>query len=130
MLTEKDYRWIRLARKSLDKSTHSRYQISAVLIKGGRVIARTTNSILPARTWLNQLVDYPIGRHAECELLDGLWSRQTSGGTIYITGQVAATKNPINTRPCSVCEKFAKKMQISRIVYTRDITGTLGELTL
>ncbi len=84
--------------------------MSAILVKGGRVIAKAVNSPQPARNFLSRLVSYPIGRHAECNLLHGLDREVTLGATIYVTGRVRKTKNRILSKPCYVCVWFASKM--------------------
>jgi len=109
--------WIKLANKQATKSSYH-YQIGAVLVKSGRVLATGFNrkrySKATGRPWTSI--------HAEEQAIltvlkryDGL--RQLAGATIYVS-RIGPDGTVRLAKPCPHCQALIDSVGISTVVHT------------
>lgn len=122
-ITQKDRRWMSLAKKKMANSKHSYYRFAAVICKGGRLIKIGFNTHGRAP----EFARFPIDRslHAEVAAILMLSKKETKNSTIYVAA-VSAANNTVLTRPCNDCYRILCKAGIRKIIY-HDKSGTLYE---
>lgn len=123
MITSKDERWMRVARKVAECSSHDRYLFSSVLVRGGNVLSVGVNKHgkpkgRPHRENLNL--------HAEAHALCQLNIAAIRGATLYVYGRTIKG-NDVLSKPCSSCEKFIIKCNLFKVVYVT-VEGTIEEI--
>ena len=116
MITTKDKKWNDLARKFLSTSTHSKYRMVAILVKGGRLISAGANKENSAPKRYVKQIRTNMSLHAEVCCLSGISKEASRGATIYIVGETAKG-NSMLTAPCESCLSFIFHMDLKRIVY-------------
>lgn len=92
---------IKLATQIAMKSTHKAYFHSAIVTRGGRVIATGYNNIL----------------HAEEAALNKLWPSERKGSRVW---SIRVTKSGIlaNAKPCPNCQKLMKAEGVKMCFYS------------
>ena len=126
MITRKDHRAFSLGLKLLKLSLHSRYQMIALLYKGGRLISVGVNKEEAApKTYIKDR-RANLHLHAEISALHGIDKKDCKNGTIYVVGKTRA-ENFLMSKPCWICLNWMYNMGIKRIVY-HDRLGELLEL--
>ncbi len=99
-------RWVRLAQKRLNLSTHPKHRLVAVIVRGGAVVAFAANS----GRW---------GRHAELRALGA--SGSVDGALMIVVRDGLAM-----ARPCATCQGAIRDAGIRKVYYSNN--GTLEEL--
>jgi deoxycytidylate deaminase len=100
--------WVaNLTTRVAQKSKYVLHKHGAVIIKGGKLASKATNSPKP-------MISYEsCNIHAECAALK---KTDAHGATLYVAricnGKIGLSK------PCSKCEKKIKKAGIKRVYYT------------
>jgi tRNA(Arg) A34 adenosine deaminase TadA len=89
--------WMRFALKKCDKSTHKKFKMVAVLIKGGSVLSWAANR----QDW---------GAHAELRCI--VRAKIPEGATLYVVRRLGRT-----SKPCPDCQYLIKKSKIKKVVY-------------
>lgn len=94
--------FMRLALKEAYKCTTNRHRVGAVVVRGGRVLAKSHNRLT---------------RHAEVRALAGLWASECEGAVVYVvrptyTGGVGLA------RPCPDCERELRMKGVKKVVYS------------
>lgn len=127
MITNKDYKFQKFGRKLLKLSTHPKYRMSCLMVKGGNIISVGINKVGSPPPYVKRL-HKNMGLHCEVDCLAGISKKASRGATIYIFGETVKGNN-ILTQPCFSCYSFIVLSQIKRIVFeNRD--GSLEELKL
>jgi pyrimidine deaminase RibD-like protein len=104
--------YIQLAFKEAVNCTTHRQRVGAVVVRGGRVLAKASNQ---------------SGRHAEVRALSQLWGSECAGTTVYVARlprDVTVARSM--ARPCAKCERFMRRLGVKRVVYTT-FSGTISE---
>ena len=127
MITKKDYKFQKLGRKLLKLSTHPKYRMSCILVRGGRIISFGINKIGSPPPYVEKTYSN-MGLHAEVDCLAGISKKSARGSTIYICGETFKG-NHILTQSCHSCYNFLKTMNVKRMVY-EERTGDLREIKL
>lgn len=128
MITSKDSRFIDIARKMSLKSSHSRYLLSAILVRGSRILSIGINKDNAAIKPYIRKTRPNINLHAEVDCLAGITKDQSYKTTLYITGYTAAGNNLKSSRPCTSCLGFIEAMKVKKVVYTEE--GEIKELII
>ena len=115
MITQKDIRIVGLAKKVLRMSTHPRYKIGAVLVKGGRVISLGVNKIGSHKRFITPHRNN-YSHHAEVDAILNISKESSRGATLVVAGQTASG-SLINVKPCYTCSKLLNLAMVKRIVY-------------
>jgi tRNA(Arg) A34 adenosine deaminase TadA len=115
-VTSKDYKWISLAEKVAAKSSHSKYLMSAVLIRSGSVVSLGLNRQASAKEFTSPHRSM-MNLHAEIDALLYVSKKIAKNCTLYVFGKTKSGTR-ILARPCQTCYKFAKLMGIKRFVYS------------
>lgn len=102
-MSNRDKRWIKLALKIAENSNHVQHKMSAIVVRGGNVVAKGFNVVKSPHT-----DNKP--NHAEARALRN--KGDFRGCTIYIV-----RNNGKMSKPCPHCMARIKEAQISRMVY-------------
>lgn len=114
-ITKKDERWLSLAAKVSKCSSHNRYKIAAILVKGGRLLAVGINKDASPKRFTNPHRKN-MRLHAEIDCLIGISKESSKDSTLYVKGQTFAG-GIMNVSPCQTCLGMIESMQVRRIVY-------------
>jgi pyrimidine deaminase RibD-like protein len=101
---------IELSFKEADYGIHPNHHMSAVIVKGGRVLNKKPNILL------NRKVKYN-GKHAEERALNIKNRENLIGATIIITRKNHRNERRTMSRPCQRCYASLVKAGIKKIVY-------------
>lgn len=96
-------RWYNLALRLTADSTHPKFKMAAVIVRGGSVISSASNGP-------------NIGQHAECRAVR---HPNVDGATAYI-----ARAGGRMSKPCKQCEAALYEAGVTRVVYA-DWNGSL-----
>ena len=127
-----DEYFIEMTKMAAKRSTCTRRQVGALIVKDNHILATGYNGVPSKVTHcdkagcLREDLNIPSGERQE--LCRGLHAEQNAiiqaalhgvsiqGATLYCT-----------TKPCSICTKMIINSQISRIVYAEDYNDALAE---
>lgn len=104
LISRKDQRFLALAYCESAKVLEGQHRLGAVLIKGGRVIAKGYNS-------------YVNCRHAEIACLSKTWKSERDGAVLYVVRRRRDQKFGMS-KPCPNCEAFIRDSGIKKVFYT------------
>lgn len=128
MITTKDYKVRRVAKKLLQLSTHPAYKFSAVLVRAGNVIKWGVNKGHSRPKFYTTPLPYIHFLHAEVACLHNVSKEQAKNATIYVFGETVEGTLTL-TRPCAMCRELIERMGVRRIVY-QNPDGSLDEINL
>ncbi|MGW1076737.1 deaminase [Streptomyces sp. NPDC002537] len=99
-----------LALKQAKRSTH-RFRVGSVLIRGGRVIAASSN-----RKRNSPRTDF---RHSTFHAEEMVLRRatRTRGAVLYVA-RLGADERPLLAKPCPRCQQHIARSGISKVYYT------------
>jgi len=109
-ITEKDKRWMRLAKKLINLSNHPKYKMISLIVRGGRLLYFSVNTTGTSRTSKGR------GRHAEANSLKNKNKGYYIDSTLYCFGETKFG-NLVLSRPCSTCLGAIINRGIRKIVY-------------
>ena len=95
--------------------------MSAILVKGGRVISigvnRAGNGHLkaPEYTYVNHRMHRGI--HAELAAILAANEEDVKGATLYVSGETTKGGNLIMSKPCAACQSILKRYGIKDVFY-------------
>ena len=92
-------RWLRIASKVAQGSTHPTHKLGCIVVRGGRIISSAWN--LSARY-----------KHAEARACYHVDDTDLSGSTIYVVRWHGTC-----SKPCSGCMEAIRKAGIKKVVY-------------
>ncbi len=101
------YRWIEQARRESLFGRHKDQLIGCILMKGGNVIARSSNMSRPHG-------ECNRGFHAEERILR---HRTAKGCTLIIVRSSRAGELSTMSRPCKICYPLVRRAGIKKCVY-------------
>mgnify|MGYP003122310128 CR=1 FL=1 len=103
-------RFERIARTQVVKSTVPRYNLSAMIVKGGRIVARGVNRMSRDRSV-----------HAEVAALSQMIRRKANpeGAEIHVYRFLADGSYGL-AKPCQECQKALLEAGIKRVWYSND----------
>lgn len=111
---QNDYPTImRILHDLAQKSNHLWAKHSAVVVRGGNIIAKASNK------------DY---KHAECKALDALWPSERRGSTVWSV-RWRRSGGWAMAKPCYDCEKYLKQNGVKKVIYSDDF-GNLNTMRL
>ena len=93
---------LRKAIKIAQKSNHQAFSHSALLIRGGNIVASASNW-----SW----------SHAEKRILAKTWD-SVQKGSVLLSIRITATKKLACGKPCPACEKLIRESGIKRVFYS------------
>jgi dCMP deaminase len=124
LLSQRDRRYLELARRMALKSSFMRKRIGVIIVKGNKIITQGWNKvshpIVKEFPGVDRFVYWSL--HAECSALSKV--KDVSGATVYLYGYKKLRSG--NSEPCPLCEIYLRKREISRVVYTTPFGG-IGE---
>ena len=95
-------KFMRLALREALKCNTNRHRVGAVVVRGGKVVAKSHNRLT---------------RHAEVRALAGLWPSECDGATVYVV-RPTYTGGLGLARPCPDCEQELRRLGVRKIVYS------------
>lgn len=102
-----------IAKREAKKSNHKQFLHSAIVVKGGSVVATGHN-----RGWC----------HAEVAALKKLWPSERKGCKIY-SFRVTKTGKMAMAKPCKECQTFLRENGV-KIVYYTNTKGDMEKMKL
>ena len=100
-----------MAQKLASKSDHGTYLIAAVIIRGGAVLSKATNTkgtSIPSEAYTKMV----CRGHAEARAIS---NRDFKGATLIV-----ARHNGGTSKPCPQCQKMIETAGITTVVYVDD----------
>lgn len=120
MLTNRNTRFFRLAKKQSEKSTHKKIQMGAVIVLGNYVVSKgwNQNKTHPTQFKYNRFRNVLCHHKLHAEIHALMSTREDlSGAEIYIYREdKAGLLAP--SRPCCACYNAIKDSGISKMYYT------------
>ena len=113
-------RWLRVAAKESLKSNY-KYKVGAVLVKGGRIIARGHNEVRLKSTGCRRYSKWMESLHAERACVTKVDKDEVRGGIIYIFRHNGHGKSAL-AKPCPQCLWMLNDLGIKRIIYSINTT--------
>ena len=115
---------IRIATKQAKRSQFVRARVGAVIVRGGRVLARGCNRI--GYSYILRDRKFPESVHAEAqailELLKTWRWQQLVGSNLYVS-RINNSGITRLARPCLACQRLIKSVGIRKVFYTTN-TGS------
>jgi deoxycytidylate deaminase len=107
-------KWLKLALKKAKESPINPYKHCAVLVKGGRLLAFSTNNHKPGITFDKLYINKKL--HAEAAVLSQFSPEEVKNATLYVAGQ-KHTGFILNSKPCKCCQEILKRYPLKAIYY-------------
>jgi pyrimidine deaminase RibD-like protein len=95
----------------LAHSSKCRHRHGCVVVKNGKIIAKSTNKKVG-----DPSVEFRLALHAEFAAVVAAGT-QASGATVYVA-RVQADGSPALSKPCKKCESMMKRSGVSKVVWT------------
>ena len=124
----RQHRWIVSGlKRAFHKSQHPHYKMSAMVIKGGRVISIGFNRA-PSGYLKSKIFSTFHGIHAEVDaILSCADKEDLKGAEMYVVGRRPRTGALIISRPCVCCQQYIKSFGL-KSVYYHDAEGFIRDL--
>lgn len=123
-------RWLESARRHSKKSNFPHYRMSAILVKGGRVMSIGVNKSgsghlkAPEYTYISHTMHRGI--HAELAAILAANEEDVRGATLYVSGETSKG-GLIMSKPCLACQSILKRYGIKDVFY-HDREGSVNRL--
>ena len=120
MLSNKEKRYLQIARKMANKNSHEQFSHGAVLVKGGSIISFAFNKN-KVSSFASRFRDCErdgfATRHAELSCVLNLNRSQTEGAIIYCV-RVGKGGTLRMSKPCDMCLKALQFTGVKKVVYS------------
>ena len=114
--TNSEEYYLELAKKEALKSTYSKQQVGAVIVRKGTVVGRGYNQL---RYVGKVKTKFPNSLHAEVAAILDTSRRLLTKSTIYVY-RVKKDGTPAMAKPCSYCDAMLKFVGVKIVVYSTD----------
>lgn len=97
----------------LTKTSRERFQVSAIIVKGNRVLGYGINSRKTnpnSSSWCKSV-------HAEHQAMINAGLNDLEGSTMYVA-RTLRDGNPAIAKPCSSCQKLLKRAGVKKVYFT------------
>lgn len=117
-ISEKDKRFLNIARLESYTSSHLKAKIGCVLVRNGNIISSGYNKM---RHTSNNYSRWDNSLHGEVDCLLKALKKgiEIKNSTLYIFRETRNGK-PALCRPCEYCFSMIEELKVKRIVYTTD----------
>lgn len=120
-------RWVMCGlKKATNKSTHPYYSMSAVIVKGGRVLAVGVNRDGTGYLKFKKFYEFQ-GVHAEVDAVLQCDPAELKGAEMYVVGKRSRTSGLITSKPCKACQAYLEDMGL-KAVYYHDSKGLIQRM--
>jgi deoxycytidylate deaminase len=126
MITVKDERYLKLAKRQALRSQHMPKRVGVVIVRGNKILASGYNKVSHPKVLSFPGIDgYNYwSLHSEIDALSKI--EDARGSTAYLWATKARSKK---AKPCALCEKYLRLRGVERIVFTLE-DGTVREQIL
>ena len=115
--------FVRMATLEASMSLHGRYQIGALIVRGGKILSRGCNQT-KSDPMVVRLCAYAVGRkdklknklHAEMRALKGIDAEGAAASVVRITKAFELGLS----KPCAMCMRMLREAGVKKIVYSCD----------
>ena len=113
IVTASDLRWLRLALQQAERSTHSKWKVGAVVVRGGSVLGKGSNKYRNDPAFVHH---HDVSYHAEAVAIKKAGGN-VAGATIYVA-RITSGGNLGLAKPCLRCQNLLDDHSVHSAIWT------------